>query len=277
VTVPYAAQAGLHADNLAGLADLRVTLPDAVLGAIAAFKVSVNVVAERPPLPGTLAAEAAAAEARRQARAAAASAKPAFSLDPAPVTAARRREGELADAELLAAAIRDAAAAHLAETVQTHMAAVISALQARHADLMADLTARAKRLPPGCDDQAALREGGQIRVDYIACRDAVAEESVLREFLRVVEHAPPRGTPDGLTICLQYEKTGELYRRAWQAPTWDLTHGQLATLEFWLSAGREPAFQWWMPSRRELDARIREVTSEMQARRVRAAQAVPSM
>ena len=76
---------------------------------------------------------------------------------------------------------------------------------------------------------------------------------------------------------MQYEKTGELYRNHWRARTWDLPHGQLATLEFWLSAAREPAFQWWLPSRRELDARIAEVTAEQQARRVRAAQAVPTM
>jgi hypothetical protein len=279
VTVPYTARPGLRAAQLADLDTLRVTLPGPVLGAIRAYRASVTVIAGRVPVAGTLTAEAASIEARRQAERAAAAARPAFTLDPAPVTAARRREEELADAGLLAAAIRDTAAAVLAETIQARMAAVTAALQARHRDLIADLVQRAKRLPPGTDDAAALETGGQVRTDYLHCRDLAAEEDQLREALRLVEHAPLSGTPDGLTACVQYEKTGELYRNHWQAPTWDLSRfGGLASLEFWLSAGREPAFQWWLPSRRELTARVREVTAEMQARRVRAARApVPSM
>jgi hypothetical protein len=277
VTVPYDALADIRADNLAGLDGLNVTLPGPVAGAIASYRASLTVLAGRVPVAGTLAAEAAAAEARRQAVAAAASAKPAFSLDPAPVTAARLREAELGDIQLLAAAIRDAAAGHLTETVEASMPAVIAALQNRHRELIADLVQRARRLPAGTDDEAALRAGGQVRTDYLAARDLVAEEDQLREALRTVEHAPPHGAPDPVMACLQYERTGELYRNHWRTRTWDLTHGQLATLPFWLSAGREPAFQWWLPNRRELDARIREFTSEQQARRVRAAQAVPSM
>ena len=274
MTLSFAVAAAVRSDQLADLDTLRVTLPAPVAGAIRAYRASLTVLAERPPLPGTLAAEAAAAEARRQA-VAAASGKP-FTLDPKAVTAARHKEGELADAELLAAAIRDAAAAHLTETVQTHMAATIGALQARHRDLMTDLVQRAKRLPPGTDDETALEAGGEIRTDFLAARDLVAEEDVLREAVRIVEHAPSRGAPDPVVACLQYERSGELYRNHWRTRSWDLTHGQLATLTFWLSAGREP-FEWWLPSRRELDARVAEFTAEQQARRVRTARAVPSM
>src|SRR5262245_60092168 len=72
MSVPYSARAGLRADQLADLDTLRVTLPGPVAGAIRAYRASLGVLAERPPQPGTLAAEAAAAEARQQARAAAA-------------------------------------------------------------------------------------------------------------------------------------------------------------------------------------------------------------
>jgi hypothetical protein len=75
--------------------------------------------------------------------------------------------------------------------------------------------------------------------------------------------------PDGLEICLAYEKTGRLYATAWLAPAGVSTHGPLGSLEFYLSACRETDYEWWLPTRAEVEARAVQFRERQQAARVR--------
>ena len=184
-------------------------------------------------------------------------------LDVNPITTARDAEQAARDRTTLAAEVQAAAQELLCATVTAHEAAVVQVIQARHADMTAVLVKCAHRLPPGTDDQAALQAGGSIRTDYLAARDATATAASLREALRLAEDAASSEEPDGLTITTAYERTGALYQ-SWLAPTWTTTYGDPGTLEFWLNAGREPGFEWWLPDSSQLHQRLAELRTQQQ-------------
>jgi hypothetical protein len=138
---------------------------------------------------------------------------------------------------------------------------VIGAVQARHAELMAELVRHARVLPPDADDQAALEHGGEVRESYLATRDLVSVITQLREAVALVEGAPSF-VLDGLDICLAYERTGRLYRTAWLAPITSTTHGDIGSFPFYLSACRETSYEWRLPSAAEQAARGRPVAHE---------------
>jgi hypothetical protein len=73
----------------------------------------------------------------------------------------------------------------------------------------------------------------------------------------------PAEIPDGLIFTTGYEKTGALYRH-WQPASWTTSHGEPGTLEFWLSAGREHGFEWWLPDSSQLHQRVTELRAQHQ-------------
>jgi hypothetical protein len=257
--------------RLAMLADLGIPLPVTVSQAITAFAAAEQIRVPAPPRPGILTRQATIAEADRLARQAAATARPTFDVsDVSAVTAARAEEQAAADRQVLAQDVRDAAALVLAEAVTQNRGDVIASIQGRHQAVVADLVKRARRLPPGASDVTALEQGGQHRADYLAVRDAVAELSRLGEALRLVDDGTPPEPNDGLAFCSGWEQTGKL-AGAWLAPIGATTFGPLGTLEFWLAAGREQGFEWWLPTAAEQAARLAELRHDRQAQRARAA------
>jgi hypothetical protein len=69
-------------------------------------------------------------------------------------------------------------------------------------------------------------------------------------------------------MCLAYEKTGRLYT-TWLGPTGVSTHGPLGSPQFYMSAAREPDYEWWCPARAEVEARAVQFRERQQAARVR--------
>jgi hypothetical protein len=257
--------------RLAALADLGIGLPIKVTRAIAAFRAAEQIQVPAPPRPGVLTRQAAITEAGRLARQAAESARPSFDLsDVSAVAAARAEEQAAADRQVLAQEVRDAAALVLAEAVAQSRGEVITAIQAKHRSIVADLCKRARRLPPGASEQTALETGGQHRADFLAARDAVAELARLREAIRPVDAGTPLEPDDGLSFCSAWERTGRL-AGTWLAPAGVTTHGPPGSLEFYLSAARVPDYELWLPTAAEQAARLAELRADRQAQRARAA------
>jgi hypothetical protein len=254
--------------QLAALADLGIELPPAVTNAITAFGAAEQIRTPAPPRPGVLVRQAMTAEADRLARDAAASPTPSFDVtDVSAITAARAEEQAIIDRQAFAAEVRDAAALVLAEAVTQARDEVTASIQHKHQAIVTDLVKRARRLPPGADDQTALEAGGQHRADYLTVRDHVAELARLRTALRSVDSHPPPEPVDGIAICSHWERSGAL-ARSWLAPSGTSTHGDLGSIEFWLSAGREPGYEWWCPTSAEQANRIAELRADRQAQRL---------
>ena len=55
------------------------------------------------------------------------------------------------------------------------------------------------------------------------------------------------------------------------APSGTTTHGEPGSLEFWLSAGRVPEYDLWLPTSAEQAARLAQLRTDRQAQRARAA------
>jgi hypothetical protein len=156
----------------------------------------------------------------------------------------------------------------LCEAVAGQAAKVVAALQARHAEVAAELVERGARLPLGVGDRAALERGGETREDYLAAGDLTAAAGQLRAALNLVEDSPPAYLPDGDERCLAWEQTGALYTGAWLAPTGTTRHGDLGSLPFWLNASHEPGYRFWLPTTAEWRARCAEWREQRQADRV---------
>ena len=256
--------------RLVTLDSLGIPLPAAVGRAIAAFTAAEALRVPAPPRPGVLVRQAMTGEADRLARQAAESARPSFDLgDVSAVAAARAEEQAAADRQALATEVRDAAALVLAEAVAENAGQVIAAIQARHAEVVADLVKRARRLPPGASDVTALEAGGQHRADFLAVRDAVAELDRLRAAIRLADDGTPPDPDDGLSACSAWEQTGRL-AGTWLAPAGVTTHGPLGSLEFWLDAAREDGYRFWLPTAAEQEVRLAELRADRQARRLAA-------
>jgi hypothetical protein len=258
--------------RLVALADLGIGLPAEVSRAIAAFTAAEQLQVPAPSRPGVLVRQAMTGEADRLARKAAEADRPSFDLRDAvsAITAARAAEQEAIDRQALAQELRDAAAVVLGQAVAQHRGEVVTAIQAKHQAIVADLCKRAKRLPPGADEQTALEAGGQHRADFLAVRDAVAELSRLRQSMRLADHGTPPVPDDGTAITTGWERSGAL-AATWLAPSGTTVHGDLGSLPFWLSAAREQGFEWWLPSAAEQRARIGELRGARQAQRLAAA------
>jgi len=262
-----------RAEQLAQLAHFgQLTLPAPVTTAISGYEAVMA--SPAPPMPERGAEQRAIAaladELARQAMLGKQPASPPQPLDVTAITAARQADQDALDRVALARELREAAAAVLCQVFAgSNGQQVIGAIQARHAELMAELVRHAHLLPPGADDQAALEHGGEIRESYLAARDLAATITQLREAVRLVEDRTPFDMPDDLEITLAYERTGRLYREAWMAPISATTYGPLGSFQFWLGAAREPDWEFWLPSAAELQARAAQVREKMHTARVR--------
>jgi hypothetical protein len=262
-----------RAGKLAELARLDLALPVTARAAITGYEAIMALPVPAAPYPGAdrRAVAALADELARQALTGKRPAAPPVPLDVSAITAARRDAEQADDRAALARELRVAAAAVLVQTLGGENGQqVIGAVQARHGDLVDGLVKRARRLPPGADEQTALETGGQHRADFLAARDAVAELNRLREALRLVDHGTPPEPVDGLAFCSGWEQSGAL-AGAWLAPTGTTIHGDLGSIEFWLSASRVDGYRWWLPSAAEQRERIAELRADRQARRAQAA------
>jgi hypothetical protein len=248
-----------------------IALPAEVSRAIGAFTAAAQLRVPAPPPPTALIRRATIREADRLAREAAVADQPAFVLDVSAITDARAQEQQATDRQALAQQVRDAAAVVLAEAVARSRGELIAAIQAKHEAIVTDLRKRARRLPPGADEQFALERGGQYRADYLAARDAVAELDRLRDALRLVDSHPPPEPVDGIAICSVWERTGLL------AETW-LAHDAISTygpidggLSWWLSIARVDSYDLWLPTAAQQEARIAEIRADRHTQRVQAA------
>jgi hypothetical protein len=261
------------AGKLAALPQLGIAVPATVSAAITGYEAVMALPVPAPPLRPDADRRAITALADELARGALTGKRPAAVPQPLDVTAitrARQDDQDALDRAALARELRSAAAVVLCQVFSGENGQqVIGAIQARHAEVVDGLCKRARRLPPGADETSALEQGGQHRTDWLACRDAVAELARLRDALRQVDSRPPPPPEDGIVICSHWERSGKL-AGAWLAPSGTTTHGDLGSLEFWLSAAREPAYQFWLPSAAEQSARIAELRAERQARRLQA-------
>jgi hypothetical protein len=262
-----------RAGKLAQLAQAGIALPATARAAISGYEAVMALPVPAPPHPGAdrRAITALADELARDALTGQRPAAPPQPLDVTPVARARQEDQDALDRAAVARELRSAAAAVLCQVFTGENGQqVIGALQARHADVVDGLVKRARRLPPGAGETSALETGGQHRADWLAARDAVAELARLREALRLVDDGTPPDPDDGLSICSGWEQTGSL-AGTWLAPTGTTTHGDLGTLEFWLSAARDPDLRWWLPTAAEQKARLAELRAERQASRLQAA------
>jgi hypothetical protein len=261
-----------RAERLAELAQFDLALPATIRTAINGYLGVMALPVPVAPYPGadrrviTDLADRLARDALTGKRPAA----PPVPLDVTAVSRARQADQDDQDRAVLARELRAAAAVVLVQVFSGENGQqVIGAIQARHADVVDGLVKRARRLPPGADEQTALETGGQHRTDWLACRDAVAELARLREAIRLVDHGTPPGLDDGLAFCSGWEQTGAL-ARTWLAPTGTTTHGDLGSLPFWLSAAREDGYRFWLPTFGEQSARIGELRADRQAQRMAA-------
>ena len=266
-----------RAGQLAALAQLdQLALPAAARTAITGYERIMALPFPQPPLPGAdrRAIAALADELARDGMTGKSPAIPSLPLDVSAVTAARQAEQESLDRAGLHRELRAAAAAVLVTVFSGDTGQqAIHAVQGRHAKVMDDLCEHARQVPEGTDDRAALEHGGPIRVHYLAARDLAVTAAQLREAVQQIEDRPPAAVDDSLELCLMFEQTGGLYQ-TWMAPAGISSHGPIGTLEFYLSAGREPDYTWWAPTAAELAARAGQLRQQMHADRV-AGQDVP--
>ena len=261
-----------RAEQLAGLAQLdQLALPAAVRTAITGYQRVMALGVPPPPEHGAV-QRAIADTADRMARDALLGKRPAVPpvpLDVTAITAARQADQDALDRTALARELRDAASVVLVQVFAgDNGQQAIGALQARHAEVMGELVRHARVLPEAVDQGIALEHGGEVRESYLAARDLTGLVTRLREGVVLIEE-PPTYMPDGLEICLAYEKTGRLYATAWLAPAGTSTHGPLGSFEFYLSACRETDYEWWLPTRAEVEARAVQFRERQQAARVR--------
>jgi hypothetical protein len=259
-----------RAEQLAQLTTLDITLPAPVTTAISGYASVMRMPA--PPVPERGAAErairATADQLARHAMTGKQPAPPPQPLDVTPVRQARQDDTDALDRAALHRELRAAAALVLCETFSSSPQA-ITAIQARHSQVMGELARHARLLPEGADDSTALEAGGQHRESYLAARDLATLAARLREAVRLIEDHSPFDVSDSLELCLGYERTGQLYRRAWLAPSSTTVYGPLGSLDFWLSACREPGYEFWLPSAAELRAHANRMREQMHAARVR--------
>ena len=245
-----------RAAALASVTELGLDgLPAEVTRTVVAYD-SVMALGLPEPPPGPQAAVT--AQAREALSAACRKGSTTIVVDPGPVAAARAAEAAHRDQAAILAALRELAPLELCRTADQHRGQIVAALKARHAQIIAQLVPAAHRLPPGIDDRAALDQGGQVRVDFIAVRDLSAEAERLRAVLTDVEDVPGRGQiPGGLEISLTHIRDPRIY----DGPRGQ--YGQPGSPEHYraLGAETEPA-DWWLPTTAERAARAAEIIED---------------
>jgi hypothetical protein len=187
-----------------------VKLPAGVAAAITGYQRTSVTAAPAAPPPGVRAQKAIADTAWQAARQAAEDGAE-VTLDLTAIRAARQAEADDSDLAALAKAIREAGARLLCGAADEHHAELIDAIQAKWGEAVAKFHGRARRLPPGVDDQVALAEGGRIRSDYLAARDEHASLMALRAALALVDEPWPE-VPDSFERAFLSLRTDLLVR-----------------------------------------------------------------
>lgn len=268
MTMPLIAH---RATQLAALPSLGLKLPVTVTRAIAAYQAAQEVRVP-PPARGRAANLALADTAINLFTSAAERGAKTITLDPAPIARARAAEQEAIDRAALAHEVKAAAATGLCDICDRHQAALLGALRARHNTLVTGLIQHAAKLPPGVDDQVALREGGEIRESYLAARDLAAAIEQLRAAVIEVVDTPVRGggMPGLLERGLSYVKTTAISDRM----TVDgmTPWGALGSFPFFIGAAQaitDPG-DWWLPTTAEVTDRAEQIMQERQIAKVKA-------
>jgi hypothetical protein len=265
------APAEYRAQQLSGLAALDIALPAAVTAAISGYEAVMALPHPGMPERGadTRAIAGLADELARDALTGKQPAAVPWPLDVSAISAARQADQDALDRVTLSRELRASAAAVLTQIFSgANGKQVIAAIQAKHNSVMSELIRHASSLPEGTDDQVALEQGGAVRESWLAARDLTALITTLREAVFLVEDRQPDFGADGLELCTGFERSGRLYLTAWQAPTSTTVFGPLGSLPFWLTAAREPDYEWWLPAAAELSARITSLREQMYASRL---------
>jgi hypothetical protein len=266
-----------RAGQLASLARLEhLSLPAAARTAIDGYRALRALPVPPQPLPGAdrRAITALADELARDALTGKHPAVPSLPLDVTAIAAARQAEQDSQDRANLTGDLRAAAAAVLCQVFYSESQQVIAAIQARHAEVMAELVQHARQVPEGTDDNVALEHGGELRVSYLAARDLVPIVTRLREAVHLVEDRLPPAPSDGIDWCLLFERTG-LLAKTWLAPSMVTEHGALGSFEFYVSACKVPDYEWWCPAAGEVEERAEQLHQQMHASRVAELPAMP--
>jgi hypothetical protein len=264
-----------RADQLAGLPALGIRLPGAVSRALASYQAAMRLPVPPRPEPRAV-GQAVAGRAAELMREAPPGKLAELAGDVSAITAARREAEQAEDRAALAVELKSAAAELVGQVVSGEVAAEVTrAIQDKYGAVVKDLASRAARLPPGIDTEGALTAGGKIRDDLLGCRDRIAELRVLRQAVIQVEGpaAVARARNDGLGVCIRFERSGQLYRRHWQAGDATTTAGPIDSEAFWLTLAPVPELQWWCPTMREAAARAVELEAQFHAERVHRAMA----
>jgi hypothetical protein len=266
-----------RAERLAELAQLDLALPAPARTAISGYQAVMAQALPPPPQPGAAqrAITALADQLARDALCGKHPAAPPLPLDVTPVAAARQDEEAARDRTALARELRASAAAVLCQVFYGDTGQqAIRAVQARHAETMAELCHHARQVPEGTDDQGALEAGGEVRVSYLAARDLAMLVTRLREAVQLIEDRTPAIEQDGLLLTLMFERSGRLHD-TWLAPAGTSSHGALGSFGFYMSACREPAYEWWCPVTGDVEGRADELLSQRHADRVSGLPAAP--
>ncbi len=243
----------------------RITLPAPVQAALRAYDAAGQVTVPAPPRPGEAVAAAIRQAAQQAAQAAAKTGIIDVTAAPAAIAAARRAEQEAADLADAARAAADEARVALCAAADQHAETLTKTVQARHAELVAELAGLAAKLPPGADDQIALDRGGEVREAYLGARDLAAELAALRDLLGVIwPHDQFSGPPGGLERATVWTRDGYLYDQPDDYPA-------PGTLRFWLRLLAETGpGQVWCPRPHEVQARAAELAGQWHVEKVTA-------
>jgi hypothetical protein len=262
-----------RAAQLATLPELGINLPEAVSRALAAYQAAMEL--PIPPRAGpSVVGQAVAARAAALVREAPPGKLAGLAGDVTAITTARRDAEQADDRAALAAEVKSAAAEWLCQVMTGDTAAEVTrAIQGKHGAAVRDLASRASRLPPGIDTEGALTAGGKIREDLLRCRDRITELRVLRAALIQVEGpaALALARSDGLAVCVRFERSGQLYRRYWQAGDATTTAGPLDSEPMWLALSPVPGLDWYCPTMAEAAARTAELEAQFHAERLQSA------
>ena len=148
---------------------------------------------------------------------------------------------------------------------------MLAAIRAAHSQAITELTAHARRLPLGANEDMALQRGGAIREHYLAAVDLIIRAEQLRQLFRFVEDAQPGGyAPDLMELAVTYLRTPLFYDT--RLDTSSTTRwGDYGTVPFYLGACREAdPGDWWLPTRRERDHRAAAIHEERRVAKVKA-------
>ena len=146
-------------------------------------------------------------------------------------------------------AVRDAAEQQLASVSYGQQAAIITALRARHRQVITELIECAGRLPVAdLTDAQVLRLDAPVRDAYVRSSDLAAEAEALWRAVSDVDDAVPLDMPQPLARCLMHVRVPVVYD-GWQVDG-STVFGRIGSVEFYrgLAVAVPDPDQWWCPT-----------------------------